>query len=61
MVPAVRPLLVRAVYGDSLRVICPYRRNVRYGPNMSEKHGALLLPMNAADVWQSQGGEAAPL
>eukprot|EP00959_Pyramimonas_sp_CCMP1952_P409326 8578356-Pyramimonas_sp.AAC.1 len=61
MVLAVRPLLVRAVHGDSLRVICPYRRNVRRDPNMSDKHGALVLPMDSTDVRRIQCGEAALL
>eukprot|EP00959_Pyramimonas_sp_CCMP1952_P425997 8922876-Pyramimonas_sp.AAC.1 len=27
VIPTTRPLLIRAVYGDSLRIISPYRRN----------------------------------
>ncbi|CAK0822682.1 unnamed protein product, partial [Prorocentrum cordatum] len=61
MVPAVRPLLVHSVHGDSLRVISPYRRNARHDPNMSDKHGALLLPMDSTDVRQIQCGEVALL
>eukprot|EP00959_Pyramimonas_sp_CCMP1952_P019372 409343-Pyramimonas_sp.AAC.1 len=56
VVPTISPLLARAVYGDALRIISPYRRNTRHDPGMSEKHGALLLPLTAADVQQSQRG-----
>eukprot|EP00959_Pyramimonas_sp_CCMP1952_P438188 9173553-Pyramimonas_sp.AAC.1 len=60
VIPTPRPLLIRPVYGDSLRIISPYRRNVRYDSGMSEKHGALLIPLTEADVRHSQEGRVAP-
>ncbi|CAK0833914.1 unnamed protein product, partial [Prorocentrum cordatum] len=38
-----------------------HHRNVGYDPGMSEKHGALLIPLTDADVRHSQAGAIAPL